>query len=397
MRLAAINTTASPFHAPASLMLDVANGFAAMSDDNRAMVLYGRGTHAEAPGVEFHKTGNDVSVIHHYLWSRTLDSEGLVSRRATAHIVEHLKAFHPDIVHLHNLHGHYLHYPTLFSWLEKTDVPVVITLHDLWLLSGRCCFPGNCAKWKHGCKSCEYKDSYPPTIVSRSKINHLLKSDCVNRLPNVTLVAPSEWVNSRVKESKLRLCPTVIIPNGVREDIFRHQDKSEVTNSDITNILAVANKWEARKRPEVIRELAGRLDDNEHLIIVGESKGLFTGLKNTTCVGPVTDFDKLVSLYNNADCTISLSTDETYGMTIAESMACGVPVIVPSASAMASYVRASDGLTVATPDAESYIKAIRRLMDSRNKFSPRAPSLRSESVSRYLNLFSTLIKSPFDN
>lgn len=392
MRLAAINTTASPFHAPASLMLDVVRGFVDAAEDNRAMVLYGRGDHDPIPGVMFDRPCSRQSVINHYLWSRTLDREGLMSRRATTHMVEYLKEFRPDIIHLHNLHGHYLHYPTLFSGLERMDVPVVITLHDLWLLTGRCCFPDTCQLWKQRCRHCPDRSKYPPTLVSHCKINHLLKSDCVNHLPEVTLVAPSQWCARHVRESNLRLCPTVVIPNGVDPIIFHQTATAEKGSESSTVILAVANKWEARKRPDIIAGIAERLNDNERLIILGDTNGMPTGLKNSTYIPNITDYEELVRLYNSADCTISASTNETYGMTIAESMACGVPVIVPTESAMAEYVTSTDGITVAQPTADAFIKAIRNISGNHDKLSPHAPYRRQDAVSEYIRLFDTLVK-----
>lgn len=391
MRLAAINTTASPFHAPASLMLDVVRGFVDASEGNRAMVLYGRGTHEPMPGVAFERTSSQQSVVNHYLWSRTMDRQGLMSRRATVQMVERLKEFRPDIVHLHNLHGHYLHYPTLFSALERLDIPVVITLHDLWLLTGRCCFPDECQRWTHTCRHCPDRSKYPSTLLSHCTINHLLKSDCVNHLPNVTLVVPSEWAVRHVRQSRLNLCPSIVIPNGVNQDIFRHLNSVAKTDG-ITTILAVANKWEARKRPDIIIGIAERLKDNERLVIAGDTKGQFpSDLKNSTYISTIRNYDDLVRLYNEADCTISASTNETYGMTIAESMACRVPVIVPAKSAMAEYVKCTDGITVASPTADDFIHAIRDDMGERQNFSPKAPYDRQDAVNRYMELFNRLI------
>ena len=391
MRLAAINTTASPFHAPASLMLDVVRGFVDASGDNRAMVLYGRGIHQSIPGVVFHKTGNQLSVINHYLWSRTLDRQGLMSRRATAQMIEYLKEFRPDIIHLHNLHGHYLHYPSLLTALERLAAPVVITLHDKWLMTGRCCFSDKCVKWQQSCSHCPNKSYYPPTLLSHSKINHLLKSDCINRLPDVTLVAPSQWAFRHSRESLLRLCPAVTIPNGVRQDVFKPlADKSANKSVGTTTILAIANKWEARKRPDIIRGIAELLTDNEHLLIVGDTDGLLSRLNNTTYIPSVADYGTLVDIYHRSDWTLSASTNETYGMTIAESMSCGTPVIVPSDSAMAEYVSPSDGYVIDRPTPEVFINAIRNAVSNRNRLSPKSPYSRSEAVKKYLDLFAAL-------
>lgn len=194
-----------------------------------------------------------------------------------------------------------------------------------------------------------------------------------------------------MRQSGLNLCPSIVIPNGVNQDIFRHLNSVAKTDG-ITTILAVANKWEARKRPDIIIGIAERLKDNERLVIAGDTKGQFpSDLKNSTYIPTIRNYDDLVRLYNEADCTISASTNETYGMTIAESMACRVPVIVPAKSAMAEYVKCTDGIIVASPTADDFIHAIRYDMGVHRDFSPKAPYDRQDAVNRYMELFNRLI------
>ena len=58
----------------------------------------------------------------------------------------------PDIVHCHNLHGEYFDLHAL-EWLSAR-VPVVITMHDAWLLSGHCVHSLGCGRWETGCGKC---------------------------------------------------------------------------------------------------------------------------------------------------------------------------------------------------------------------------------------------------
>jgi hypothetical protein len=58
----------------------------------------------------------------------------------------------PDIVHCHNLHGEYFDLHAL-DWLSAR-VPVVITMHDAWLLSGHCVHSLGCGRWETGCGKC---------------------------------------------------------------------------------------------------------------------------------------------------------------------------------------------------------------------------------------------------
>jgi hypothetical protein len=54
------------------------------------------------------------------------------------------------------LHGHYLNFPLLFKFLERSGLPVVVHLHDCWILSGKCTHPTTykCDGWLNTCKNC---------------------------------------------------------------------------------------------------------------------------------------------------------------------------------------------------------------------------------------------------
>ena len=58
-----------------------------------------------------------------------------------------------DLMHCHNLHGGYFDLRRLRSLSRR--LPVVVTLHDAWLLSGHCAHSFTCERWKCGCgRSC---------------------------------------------------------------------------------------------------------------------------------------------------------------------------------------------------------------------------------------------------
>lgn len=65
----------------------------------------------------------------------------------------------PDIIHLHNLHGGYFDLRALPTISEK--VPTIITLHDMWLLTGHCAHSMSCDRWRTGCGQCPDLEIYP--------------------------------------------------------------------------------------------------------------------------------------------------------------------------------------------------------------------------------------------
>lgn len=98
----------------------------------------------------------------HALYSLLLDRHGLGPDGKTKQLVEWIKEHKPDIIHLHNIHGYFLNYKTLFDYLVMTEIPVVWTLHDCWPFTGRCFhFVGvDCYKRKTGCYDCKAESGY---------------------------------------------------------------------------------------------------------------------------------------------------------------------------------------------------------------------------------------------
>jgi hypothetical protein len=72
-----------------------------------------------------------------------------------------LASFQPQIVHAHNLHRDYFDLRFLPEFSAR--VPLVITMHDAWLLSGHCAHSFACERRLTGCGECPDL-TIPPAI-----------------------------------------------------------------------------------------------------------------------------------------------------------------------------------------------------------------------------------------
>jgi glycosyltransferase involved in cell wall biosynthesis len=67
-----------------------------------------------------------------------------------------------------------------------------------------------------------------------------------------------------------------------------------------------------------------------------------------------------------------MSNDETFGLAIAEALACGTPVVAPNAGAAAELLRRSGVLTpYRARDAESFVQHVRDALDAKDAMSRR--------------------------
>jgi hypothetical protein len=162
---------------------------------DESLTLYGR---YDAPeSMNALRTETDFGNKVHGLYTRLFDRQGFASKRATKKMIAAIKAYQPDVVHLHNLHGYYLHLPTLFTFLSKTDIPVVWTLHDCWPYTGHCVHydAAGCEKWKTQCGHCPQKTSYPQSLFfDASEQNHKEKKALFTAVKNLTVVTVSDWL-----------------------------------------------------------------------------------------------------------------------------------------------------------------------------------------------------------
>ncbi len=255
------------------------------------------------------------------------------SRLATKQLCKELNRIQPDIIHLHNLHGYYINYQVLFSHIKKHHIPVLWTLHDCWAFTGQCphFILVKCDKWKNGCYDCPQYCSYPATRVDRTEKMWRAKRYWFNDVENMTIVTPSQWLASLVKESFLKEYPIKVINNGIDLSVFKPTPGSfrQVHHLEGRKvILGVAMPWNERKGLYDFTTLSKELDTSYQIVLVGltpeqiaELPENIIGLERT---GSATE---LAELYTMADVFVNPTYEDNYPTVNLEARACGTPVV----------------------------------------------------------------------
>lgn len=394
MKVVAINTVAAPDNAPGRIMTDICS--AAAHAGNDVIAIYGRGRMPVLDKVASGRMGCKAGVLYHTLMSRITDREGLYSATATRRLIAFLEKENPDIIHLHNIHGHYMNYPILMSWLRESGMPVVWTMHDEWAFTGHCASYFDCTAWQHGCYSCQRKYSYPKSILANnSASNYARKRDMFTSLDNLTIVAVSRWLADELKRSFFADKPITVIPNGVDTGIFCPQPVA--TSNGTFNILGVASRWDKVKGLDAFIELAGIVGDGCRITLVGNT-GWRRLPKSINAVGHVSSLQELARLYSSADLFINPSAIESFGMTTVEALACGTPVIVNNRTALPECVTHDTGIAVNTDNTGELVSAINEIRDNgKPYYSNRCVSYIRDNYSTvsmsasYLSLYNSLL------
>jgi len=352
-----------------------------------------------APGdIHSIRIGCKADTYLHACLSRVTDRAGFYSRLATRKLVRRLEAYRPDLIHLHNLHGYYLHLPTLFAYLKRKDLPVVWTLHDCWPYTGHCTYytlakdapsrqqkrrraevhTTGCDRWQYGCGQCVLKRSYPAScMLDQSERNWKEKRELFTGLKHMVLTTPSEWLRDEVKQSFLKNYPVYVLPSGIDLEIFR-PCADDVFMHDVAKhygldaagerklVLSVAAVWEERKGLDDLVDLAEALGDGYCVAAVGVDEYQQAYLQRTKVLGirRTGNVNDLCALYTAADLYVSASREESMGMTLVEALACGTQVLCYDATSLPEIVTPEVGEVTPAGDISAMADAVRRLCDA---------------------------------
>ena len=282
------------------------------------------------------RIGNNFDVYTHALISRIFDNSGFASRKKTEIFMQWVQNYDPDLIHLHNLHGYYINLKTLFQYLRFCGKRVIWTLHDCWPFTGHCTHFDyvKCDKWKTGCYDCIQKESYPKSIwLDYSEKNYEEKKRLFAGIPNLMLVAPSQWLANLVQSSFLKEYDVRIIHNGIDMNVFRPTPsnlRQQLGIGDKRVILGVASTWSKRKGLADLMELKHRLGEEYQLVLVGidEKEKRENHIDSDIITIQATNSQtELAQYYTMADIFVNPTYEDNYPTVNLEAIACGTPVI----------------------------------------------------------------------
>ncbi len=362
MKIAQINTVCGN-GSVGRITVDIYHALKAKGHEGK--IYYGRRT---APNTaETEKFGSDTDMGFHVLSTFFTGKHGFSSKGQTRTLIEKLKAYDPDLIHLHNIHGFYLDVEELFAYLKACGKPVVWTLHDCWSFTGHCAYFDfvQCDKWKKGCEHCpQYRSTYPYALFKDgSKGNYARKKAAFQGVKGLTIVTPSKWLGELVKESYLKEYPVKVIPNGIDLEKFVPQSHEK---RDKHLILGVANVWDRRKGLDYLKELSIILDPSKYEVAaVGISKKQMKELpKGMIGIEHTRNVEGLMELYSAASVYVNPTLEDNFPTTNLEALACGTPVVTFATGGSVESVDETCGRIVPKKDIKALAAAVTELCDN---------------------------------
>lgn len=247
-----------------------------------------------------------------------------------------------DVIHLHWINAGFVN----IKHLSRINKPIVWTLRDMWPMTGGCHYTtgAGCENFKFGCGNCKQLGSNIKYDLSRYIMYRKKKY-----LPkHIKIVGISPWISEEAKKSELfKEFDIRYIFNNVNSNEFYPVEKEIAKKvlgikSEKKIILVGAQSLsDFYKGFDKFLEAIKKLDNNKNLLC-------FFGNLNKNVVnnlsfeyknfGFLYDIISLRLVYSCADVFVAPSLMDAFGKTIAESMACGTPVVCFNATGPANLV-----------------------------------------------------------
>lgn len=276
-------------------------------------------------------------------------------------IEKHCKVKEFDVIHAHTI------FPSgvaAYLLAEKYEKPFIITSHGF--------------------------DFY--RILPKNNPNHRgnsYKKKEINLIRNSiekvsALICVSEFFGKHVKQ----YFPNVnlkIIPNVYDNNLFNKIGRKTHENSSSCVILTVGNFISVKNHEMLIRafrDISSNFPDIKLQIIgKGELKNFYKkickelGLLEKIEIIDQANHAEVAAYMKNADIYVQTSNSETFGMTIVEAMACGLPVIATRTQGPSSYIdNGKNGLLIDKNNVKDLVDKLKNLINN--------PQLRKEIGSK---------------
>ena len=263
-----------------------------------------------------------------------------------------------------------------------------------------------CDKWKTQCYRCPLIHDYPKSwFVDNSRRNYIEKKRIENSIPRLTIVSGSQWLADIAKQSFNGDRDIHVIPDGINTEIYSPKDnvaelRQKYGLEGKFVIMASGTSWSSFKGLDDFKKLRAVLPDDYVMIFVGmsnpEKENLLPGMIG---IPRTKSPEELASFYSMADCVMSLSKLESFGLTPVEGFACGTPAIVNNCTALPELITPETGFVVKAGDINDIKEKVIELKDrGKASYTQNCRRIATEKYDRmvcykqYLNIYESMIK-----
>lgn len=278
-----------------------------------------------------------------------------------------------DVVNLHWINGEMIS----IAEIGKITKPVVWTLHDMWPFCGA-------EHQVRGRRVVRFRSGYSKDNRDRDDRGIDWDRWAWNRKARYWknsrfgFIAVSDWMQKQIEASFLfKGCPVVRIHNPIDASVFKpHPQKIARKELGIPlgkKIVLFYNSNQPEKGVQIASDVAHELvrSAGEEVLVAlfgsGNSDFSWRGDAAVINFGEIDEADKLAKIYSAADAYVSTSAQESFGLTVAESLACGTPVVCYRTSGLCDIVEHKvDGYMTRAYDTQGFLDGIKWILAHRD-------------------------------
>lgn len=293
--------------------------------------------------------------------------------------------------------------PSTFNKLDSQtqNIPVILTSHDVWNLTGGCHCNLGCEGWRNGCLEC-------PQVFSRFRVLHTpaksfkSKMKFYKSIPNLGIVAPSKWIANMYAQSPMFKGRRIeVIPNPGNTSIYRptneysHLLKISRNSNTIRLLYVVSGNVDTYHKGfdlllKILKNTTPVAGKEFELVIVGDARNARSKLINFSTIyyDEVHNEEEMSGLINSADLVISTSRQDNLPNTLVESVLCGTPVLAFNIGGISEIITNNiNGILIEPFDIGSFGKTLTKfingaanLTSSRDEIARLAKNIFSEEL-----------------
>lgn len=316
------------------------------SDDNRGVMVFPR------DGSLGRKFVILQAKVARNMWRLSPERRARSLLLVRSGIVDFLKKLNPDIVHIHWLADE----NGSLEELMRIPCPLVIHLHDMWMLNGFEPYP-------HADR--RYVDGFTRGNSRWLERSLWERKVILGQRKNIVFVGPSKWVKERAEESIVARSRQVFYVPYPQDEKFCFCPSLRKSH-DKFRILFGA--YAGRSNPikgyadleAAVMELSPKIQERCELLVFGENaEDFLLGRMHVRFLGIANSSEELIGFYHHADVFAFPSREETWGQTKSEALLCGLPVIAFDRTACAEGIKhRQTGWVAKDGDIKSYSDGI---------------------------------------
>lgn len=244
-----------------------------------------------------------------------------------------------------NQHFDILHSNTWNGYAFKENYPLVVTEH-------------------HVIHDQEY--SHYKTIPQ--KAYHRWIYECEKKSLEVAdVVTCDSYYTLKKLEEVFHYTEAYLVYVGIDEKLFK-PSHSEMDALDIPKdktLLFFSGNLSIRKGADMLPKIIKMLGDNYLLLVAsGQKQGTILGCSNIINLGRLS-INQLIEIYNRCDIFLTPSRLEGFGLSVAEAMACGKPIVATNYSSLPELVvDGKGGFLCRMDDVKDFTEKIQYLSDN---------------------------------